>query len=71
MYVSRVISEDEIVRYVAGGAAHGKAGAYAVQEGGDRYIERLEGSLSNVVGLPMELLEEMLDEVGYRRRKKV
>lgn len=31
-----------------------KAGAYALQEGGDRLVERVEGSRSNVVGLPME-----------------
>ncbi|NIA21407.1 MAG: septum formation inhibitor Maf, partial [Anaerolineaceae bacterium] len=36
--------------------------------GGDRYIERLEGSFTNVIGLPMELLAEMLEEVGYNRR---
>ena len=63
----REIPEEEIRRYVEQGGSDGKAGAYAIQEGGDRYIERLDGSLTNVIGLPMELLAEMLDEVGYRR----
>lgn len=59
----RGIPDEEIHRYVTGGAALGKAGAYAIQEGGDKYVERIEGSLSNVVGLPMELLAEMLRQV--------
>jgi septum formation protein len=62
----RRIDDAEIRRYVAGGGSHGKAGAYAVQEGGDRYIERMDGSFTNVVGLPMELLAEMLREVGWK-----
>lgn len=37
-----------------------KAGAYAIQEHGERIIERLEGSYSNVVGLPLELLRGAL-----------
>ena len=62
----RRIGEEEIRRYVAGGGPQGKAGAYAVQEGGDRYIERMDGSFTNVVGLPMELLGEMLTEIGWK-----
>ena len=31
-----------------------KAGAYALQDGGDRIVEQVEGSRSNVIGLPME-----------------
>lgn len=64
--VMREIPEAEIVRYVDGGGSSGKAGAYAIQEGGDRYVERIDGSLTNVIGLPMELLERMLAEVGLR-----
>lgn len=62
----RRIDDQEIRRYVAGGGSLGKAGAYAVQEGGDRYIERMDGSFTNVVGLPMELLGEMLSEIGWK-----
>ncbi len=62
----RVIPEEEIRRYIAAGGSRGKAGAYGLQEGGDRYVERLGGSASNVVGLPMELVSEMLEEVGFR-----
>ncbi len=37
-----------------------KAGAYGIQDVGDRYVERFVGSFSNVVGLPMELLADVL-----------
>jgi len=54
------MSAAEIDAYVASGEWVGKAGAYAIQETADRYVERIEGSLSNVVGLPIELLRGML-----------
>ncbi|MDB6119660.1 MAG: septum formation inhibitor Maf [Verrucomicrobiaceae bacterium] len=40
-----------------------KAGGYAVQEHGDLIVERVEGSMSNVIGLPMEALAEHLGHV--------
>ena len=58
----RQMSDVEIEAYVDSGEAMGKAGAYAIQETGDRFVERVEGSYSNVVGLPLELLEKMLKE---------
>ena len=51
----------EIDWYVATGEPFDKAGAYAIQEHGDRFVERIEGSWSNVVGLPMELVQRLLD----------
>jgi len=54
------MTEQEIQDYVASGEADGKAGAYAIQETADRYVEKVEGSLSNVVGLPTERLGEIL-----------
>ena len=62
----RRMSPEEIDAYVAGGEALGKAGAYALQETGDRFVETIDGSLTNVVGLPMELLERMLKAAGSR-----
>ncbi len=56
----RRMSESEIVAYLDSGEWQGKAGAYAIQETADRFITSVEGSFSNVVGLPMELLERML-----------
>ncbi|MCD6365516.1 MAG: Maf family protein, partial [Planctomycetes bacterium] len=40
-----------------------KAGAYAIQETADRFVVKLEGSFSNVVGLPMELLNRMMRQL--------
>lgn len=58
----RRMTEEQIAAYIATGESMGKAGAYAIQETGDRFVERIEGSLTNVVGLPMELLGEMIRE---------
>lgn len=54
----------EIEAYLATGAWRGKAGAYGVQESGERLIGRMEGSRSNVIGLPLECVEWMLSQVG-------
>jgi len=57
------MSEDEIAAYVASGESRGKAGAYAIQETGDRYVKIVTGSRSNVVGLPVERVASMLVEL--------
>lgn len=54
------LTDEMIDAYVASGESMGKAGAYAIQEKGDRFVKRLDGSFSNVVGLPMEALAELL-----------
>ncbi|MBN1126400.1 MAG: septum formation protein Maf [Sedimentisphaerales bacterium] len=61
----RPMDEQQIVEHIQGQTWQGKAGAYAIQETGDQFIERIEGSFSNVVGLPMELLARMLKQIGY------
>ncbi|MDN3515078.1 MAG: Maf family protein [Candidatus Brocadia sp.] len=55
------ISEDEIEIYVRSGEPMDKAGAYAVQGEGKKFIEKIEGSYSNAVGLPLEIVQEMLN----------
>jgi septum formation protein len=62
----RPMTPEQIERHIAGGTWEGKAGAYAIQEGGDKFVHHLEGSLTNVVGLPMELLGRLLDDVCGR-----
>ncbi len=59
----RKMTEDQIARHIAGGSWEGKAGAYAIQETGDDFVDHIEGSLTNVMGLPMELLERLLRDV--------
>ncbi len=56
----RQMSEAEIDAYVASGEWIDKAGAYAIQETADRYVQSVEGSFDNVVGLPTELVLRML-----------
>lgn len=56
----------DIDAYVASGEALGKAGAYAIQETGDRFVKSVDGSFTNVVGLPMEAIAEMLADFGIR-----
>jgi septum formation protein len=57
------LTRQQLDAYLAGGQWEGKAGAFGYQDGLD-WVHVVEGSESNVVGLPMELLAEMLQEYG-------
>jgi septum formation protein len=61
------LSDAEICDYVATGEPMDKAGAYAIQGMASRWIPRIEGDYSNVVGLPVALVYRMLRE----RQKKL
>jgi septum formation protein len=63
----REIGEAEIQQYVAGGEPMDKAGAYAIQGGASRWTDRIEGEFSNVVGLPLSLVTEMLKTTGLMK----
>jgi len=56
------LTEFEIDWYVATGEPHDKAGAYAIQGYASRFVARINGSYSNVVGLPIALVYQMLRE---------
>jgi septum formation protein len=58
------ISDDEIRDYVASGEPMDKAGGYAIQGRASRWIPRIEGDYSNVVGLPVALVYAMLRARG-------
>jgi septum formation protein len=61
----KVLTDKQIAEHIKGGTWRNKAGAYAIQEGGDAFIERIEGSLTNVMGLPMELLGRMMKQFSH------
>jgi septum formation protein len=54
------MTDAEMDEYVASGEWMDKAGGYAIQLSADRYVSSIEGSFSNVVGLPMELVQRIL-----------
>ena len=56
----RVVSEEELRWYAASGEGRDKAGGYAVQGLASRFIPRIDGSYSNVVGLPVACVAELL-----------
>lgn len=57
------LRDDEIAWYVASGEPEGKAGAYAIQGRAARFIDRIEGSWSNVVGLPISTVHQLIKEL--------
>ena len=62
----RPMPADELEAYLDSGQWQGKAGAYGIQDRGDAFVERTDGSFSNVVGLPIELVLDMLAHFGIQ-----
>jgi septum formation protein len=58
----RKLTAEQIRQHIKSKTWQGKAGAYAIKEKGDEFIERIDGSLTNVMGLPMELLQRLLTQ---------
>ena len=61
------LTEDQIVWYVASREGHDKAGGYAIQGLASRFIPRIEGSYSNVVGLPIAAVEALIHRLTRSR----
>jgi septum formation protein len=61
----RAYSDAEIDAYIATGDPFDKAGAYAIQHEGFHPVAQIDGSYTNVVGLPLETLRTMLARIGY------
>ncbi len=60
------IPAPDIDRYVASGEPFGKAGAYAIQSGISAWIERIDGSYSGIMGLPLFETAQLLKRSGVR-----
>jgi septum formation protein len=58
------MSDEQIAEHIKSGSWRDKAGGYAIEEGGDEFVERIEGSLTNVMGLPMELLQRLFERIA-------
>ncbi len=59
------LTEQEIAAYLATGEPYDKAGAYGIQGPAALFISRIEGCYSNVVGLPLSLLQGLLSNMHF------
>lgn len=57
----RKLSDSEIHEYIASGKPMDKAGAYGIQGGAGKFVEKLEGSYDNVIGFPTKEVRDMLE----------
>lgn len=64
------LPHDFITDYVNSGEPMDKAGGYAIQGGAKEWIERYRGSLTNIIGLPMEPVLAQLKEMGFTDGEK-
>jgi septum formation protein len=52
----RKLTDSQIAEHITSGVWRDKSGAYAIRENNDPFVDHIDGSLTNVMGLPMELL---------------
>ena len=64
----RPLTDSDIDAYVASGEPFGKAGAYAIQGYGAVFVTAIDGSFHNVVGLPLHMVELLLERCGHPLR---
>jgi septum formation protein len=67
----RLMTAAEIDWYVASGEPHDKAGAYGVQGLASRFVEAVDGSYTNVVGLPVGAARALLDAAGVAPQDQI
>jgi septum formation protein len=58
------LSPSRIENYILTSEPYDKAGGYGIQGGAESFIERIEGDISNVIGLPLERMKEILTKAG-------
>jgi len=61
----KALTQIEINSYVESGEPMDKAGAYAIQGEGSFLVESYSGSYSNIIGLPMDLLKDLLQKLNF------
>ena len=59
------LNDAQILYYVNSGQSLDKAGSYGIQDRNMSFIDRIEGSFSNVVGFPLDVTVNLLKEVGF------
>jgi len=62
----RTLADDDITRFFTKCDPTDKAGGYGIQEGGELIVERFEGPLDNIIGLPLLATEQILTRAGLR-----
>jgi septum formation protein len=63
----RALSDEELDRYLATRQWNNNSGSYAIDEADDPYVSVVEGSVTNVIGLPLESLRPRLSEIASTR----
>lgn len=66
----KILSEAEISDYVATGEPMDKAGAYGIQGLAGKFVDKVEGSMTNIVGLPMEIFKKVVSQYGWSINKE-
>lgn len=64
----RALDDATIAWHLATGEAYDKAGGYGMQGYGGAFVERIDGSPSNVVGLPVHVLDDLASTLGFALR---
>jgi len=67
----RTLSDEEINDYVATGEPLDKGGGYAIQMGAKGFVSDVRGSFTNVVGLPLVVLQTLLRKHGFTLKRDV
>lgn len=65
----RALTDNEINAYIATGESMDKAAAYGIQGGAGKFVIQVSGSLTNVIGLPKEILANQLAKRGIFPQK--
>jgi septum formation protein len=58
------LTDFQIAEHIRSGIWRDKAGAYAIREKDDPFVDHIEGSMTNVMGMPLELFKKMLSHRG-------